>query len=76
MDMTDINCTTIINPGCVCHKGVDVACFSEDPTTTASHLPLLDDQSGSKYIKLFAPIVVIVVYHLASPCKFINRTTI
>ena len=41
MDMTDINCTTLINLDCVCHKGVDVACFSEDPTTTGSHLPSL-----------------------------------
>lgn len=58
-----------------CHKGVDVACFSEDPTTAGSHLPPLpDDQTGSKYIKLFAPIVVFVVYHCASLCKFIDLT--
>ena len=58
MDIAD-NCTAV-EQNCICHQGVVIACFSEERKIT-TQLPL-DDQTGSKHIKLFASILVFDAY--------------
>ena len=67
MAITDNNSINFIR-----HEGSVVACFTEQTTTSESYLPSPDDQTGSKHIKLFTPISVSVVDHLASPCPCLH----